>query len=367
MSRAAVLTAVGQPLEIWDGVEVDEPRAGEVRVRMAAAGVCHSDLAMRDGVIPAPLPAVLGHEGAGYVEAVGPGVEGVAAGDLVAISWVAQCGECFYCLRGDRHLCEQATVAMASGGLLDGSSRVRAHRSHLYQALGSGTFSEAAVVPAVAAVPVPGDIDPAVAALLGCGVVTGVGAAINTAAIEPGDTVAVVGCGGVGLNVVQGARLAGAGRIIAVDVRPDKVALARTLGATDGVMEGDGAVGAVMDLTGQKGADVVFEVVGRGSTIEAALAMARRGGQAVLVGIPAMDVVLEIPAMVGVVLAAKTITGCWLGSSDIHREIPRLIDWYRRGELRLDDLVSRRIGLGDVNAAFAALAAGEVARSVIVL
>ncbi len=363
-----MLTAVGAPLEVWDDVEVDEPRAGEVRVRMAAAGVCHSDLAMQRGVIPAPLPAVLGHEGAGFVEAVGPGVDdGLAVGDLVAVSWVAQCGKCFYCGRGQPQLCEQATVAMASGGLLDGTARLRSPRSHLFQALGSGTYSEATVVPAITAVKLPPDIDPAVAAMLGCAAVTGVGAALNTADIHEGDTVAVVGCGGVGLNVVQGARLAGAARIVAVDVHPDKLELARKVGATDGVLAGDGdAVGAVMDLTGQKGADVVFEVIGRAETIDQALAMTRRGGQAVLVGIPAMDVVVQLPAMVGLVLAEKTIKGCWLGSSDIHRDIPRLLDWYRRGELRLDDLVSRRIGLEDVNAAFAALEAGAVARSIIV-
>ncbi len=360
-----MLTAVGAPLEIWDDVEVDEPRAGEVRVRMAAAGVCHSDLAMAGGVIPAPLPAVLGHEGAGHVDAVGPGVDHLAAGDLVAVSWVAQCGQCFYCRRAQPHLCEQAVVAMASGGLLDGSSRLRSPRSHLFQALGAGTFAEAIVVPAVAAVKLPPDIDPAVAAMLGCAVVTGVGAALNTASIRAGDTVAVVGCGGVGLNVVQGARIAGAARIVAVDVHPDKLVLAEAVGATDGVLAAD-ALGAVMDLTAQKGADVVFEVIGHAATIEQSLAMTRRGGQTVLVGIPAMDVMVEIPAMVGIVLAEKTIKGCWLGSSDIHRDVPRLVGWYRQGELRLDDLVSRRVGLEDVNAAFAATEAGAVARSVIV-
>lgn len=380
--RAAVLNALGEPLTVCDDLVVDDPRAGEVRVRMAAAGVCHSDVAMQEGRIPAPLPAVLGHEGSGFVEAVGPGVEGLAPGDLVALSWVAQCGHCFYCGRGQPQLCEQAIVAMASGGLLDGSSRMRTSTGHLFQALGSGTFAEATVVPAIAAVKVDPDLDPAVVAMLGCGVVTGVGAALNTASIRPGDTVAVVGCGGVGLNVVQGARIAGAERIIAVDTQPAKVDLARTLGATDGVpglrgpnaVPGLGgpkvatadAVAGVMNLTGQHGADVVFEVVGRQATIEAAMAMTRRGGETVLVGIPAMDVMLTIPAMVGLVLTEKTLRGCWLGSSDLRRDIPRLVELYRSGELRLDELVSRRIGLEDVNDAFASLESGEVARSVIV-
>ncbi|MDQ4096554.1 MAG: zinc-binding dehydrogenase, partial [Actinomycetota bacterium] len=338
------------------------------------------DLAMRDGVIPAPLPAVLGHEGAGVVTDVGPGVETVEPGDLVVISWVAQCGACFYCERDQPELCLQATVAMATAGLLDGTARLRSvpggggggvgrggSGGSLYQALGCGTFAETTVVPEIAVVKVPGDVDPAVAALLGCAVVTGVGAALNTATIRAGDTVAVVGCGGVGLNVVQGARIAGAERVVAIDVHDDKLDLARALGATDAVLARDGnPIGAVMELTGQRGADVTFEVIGRHATIEQALGMTRRGGQAVLVGIPAMDVVLTIPAMVGIVLAEKTIKGCWLGSSDLRRDIPRLVELYRRGELRLDELVSRRIDLADVNEAFAAIEGGEVARSVIV-
>ena len=360
--RAAVLPGLGQPLEVIDDLIVDEPRVGEVKVRMAAAGVCHSDVAMQEGRIPAPLPAVLGHEGAGFVEAVGPGVDGLAPGDLVALSWVAQCGHCFYCGRGQPQLCEQAVVAMASGGQLDGSSRMRRSTSHLFQALGSGTFAESTVVPAIAAVKVDADLDPTVVAMLGCGVVTGVGAALNTASLRPGDAVAVVGCGGVGLNVVQGARIAGAERIIAVDTQPSKVDLARSLGATHGAT----SVSGVMDLTAQRGADVVFEVVGRQETIEAAIAMTRRGGETVLVGIPAMDVLLTIPAMVGLVLSEKSLRGCWLGSSDLRRDIPRLVELYRAGELRLDELVSRRIGLEDVNSAFASLESGEVARSVIV-
>ena len=364
--RAAVLSALGQPLTVCDDLVVDDPRVGEVRVRMAAAGVCHSDVAMQVGRIPAPLPAVLGHEGSGFVEAVGPGVDGLTEGDLVALSWVAQCGHCFYCGRGQPQLCEQAIVAMASGGLLDGSSRMRTSTGHLFQALGSGTFAEATVVPAIAAVKVDSDLDPAVVAMLGCGVVTGVGAALNTASIRPGDTVAVVGCGGVGLNVVQGARIAGAERVIAVDSQPAKVDLACSLGATDGVAAGPNAVAAVMELTGQHGADVVFEVVGRQATIEAAMSMTRRGGETVLVGIPAMDVMLTIPAMVGLVLTERTLRGCWLGSSDLRRDIPRLVELYRSGELRLDELVSRRIGLEDVNDAFASLESGEGARSVIV-
>jgi S-(hydroxymethyl)glutathione dehydrogenase / alcohol dehydrogenase len=216
-------------------------------------------------------------------------------------------------------------------------------------------------------VKVPSDLDPGVAALMGCAVVTGMGAALNTADIRPGDIVAVIGCGGVGLNVIQGARIAGAAEIVAVDVHADKLGLAQALGATSAVLATErNPVAAVMDLTGQHGADVAFEVIGRGPTIDQALGMTRRGGQTVLVGIPAMDVVIQIPAMVGLVLAEKTVKGCWLGSSDIRRDIPRLVELYGNGQLKLDELVSRRIDLGEVNAAFAAMEAGEVARSVVV-
>lgn len=237
----------------------------------------------------------------------------------------------------------------------------------MFQMSGCGTFSTDTVIPASGAVVVPGDIDLSLAALLACGVVTGVGAALNTARIAADDVVAVVGCGGVGLNVIQGARIAGAGTIVAVDTNADKLVLAESMGATHLVdASATDAVSAVMSLSGERGADVAFEVIGLGPTIDQVVAMTRRGGQAVLVGIPSMDVMLSLPAMVGVVLAEKTIKGCWFGSADVRRDIPRLVGLHRDGELKLEELVSRRIGLDDVNDAFRAMTAGEVARSVIV-
>jgi len=210
------------------------------------------------------------------------------------------------------------------------------------------------------------DLDLGLAVLLGCGVLTGVGAATRTASIAQGDAVAVLGCGGVGLNVIQGARLAGAGRIIAVDTNPSKLDLAVRFGATDTVDASAGnAVSTVMGLTGQRGADVAFEVIGLAATIDQAVTMTRRGGQTVLVGIPRMDAMLNLSAFFGVVLAAKTITGCWYGSSNVVEDVPALIELYRKGELELDALVSRTIALDDVNSAFEALRAGEVTRSVI--
>jgi Zn-dependent alcohol dehydrogenase len=354
MTKAAVLTTVGQPLEIRDDVEMDRPQAGEVLVRMAAAGVCHSDLSMQNGTMLTPTPIVLGHEGAGVIEAVGDGVCGLAPGDHVVISWVPQ-----------PEICERAGPSLM-GYLLDGTTRFRSRGQALHQMGAVGAFSERSVIPAVSAVKIPLDIDLAVASLIGCAVLTGVGAALNTAQISPGDTVAVVGCGGVGLNVIQGAAIAGAGEVIAVDIHPAKLELARAFGATTVVDAGQrDPVSAVMDLTAQRGADVAFEVIGLQRTIDQTIAMTRRGGQAVLVGVANMDATVNVPAFFGVVLAEKTIRGCWYGSSDVRRDVPGIVDFYRRGQLKLDELISQTIALDQVNEAFAALEAGAVARSVI--
>ena len=367
MVRAAVLTALGQPLEIRDDVEVDDPHLGEVQVRIAASGVCHSDLSARDGVMLMPTPVVLGHEGAGVVEKVGPGVTRFRPGDHVLVSWVPQCGTCYLCERRQGHLCEAATITLAAGGLLDGTTRLRSRHAPLHQMAASGTFGELAVVPETGVVKLPDDLDLKLAALLGCSVLTGVGAVLNTAHVAEGDTVAVLGCGGVGLNVVQGARIAGAARIIAVDTNPAKLALAASFGATHAVdASRHDAVAGVMDLTDQRGADVAFEVVGTQRTIDQAVTMARRGGHAVLVGVPAMDVTVTVPAFFGVVLAGKMISGCWYGSSNIRQDVPRLLRLYRAGRLDLEGLVSRTIGLSEVNDALDALGTGDLARSVIV-
>lgn len=367
MHRAAVLPAVGQPLEIRDDVEAEAPRAGEVKIKVAASGVCHSDLSMQNGTIMTPTPVVLGHEGAGEVVEVGEGVTGLGPGDHVVVSWVPQCGECFFCRRGQRQLCELGMRPAVTGGLLDGTTRLTSGGAPLFQMTAAGTFSEYAVIPAIGAVKIPKDVDLRVAALIGCGVLTGVGAALNTARIHEDDTVAVVGCGGVGLNVIQGARVAGAAEVIAVDTAPKKLEMARSFGATATVDASAGnPVTGVMDLTSQRGADVAFEVVGLGSTIEQTITMARRGGQAVLVGVPRLDVMLTVPAFLGVVMAEKSIQGCWYGSSDVQRDVPRILQLWREGRLRLEELISREIALEGINQAFAAMETGEVARSVVV-
>jgi S-(hydroxymethyl)glutathione dehydrogenase/alcohol dehydrogenase len=255
----------------------------------------------------------------------------------------------------------------ASGGLLDGTTRFTSGGTPLFQMAGAGTFSEYTVIPAVGAVKIPRDVDLRVAALIGCAVLTGVGAALNTARIRAGDSVAVIGCGGVGLNVIQGARVAGAERIIAVDTAPKKLQMARRFGATDTVDASAGdPVSTVMGLTSERGADVAFEVVGLGPTIEQAIRMARRGGQAVLVGVPRMDVTVTLPAFVGIVLAEKSIQGCWYGSSDVQRDVPRILGLWRDGRLNLEGLISEEITLAGINDAFDAMVSGEVARSVVV-
>ncbi|MDP8976491.1 MAG: Zn-dependent alcohol dehydrogenase [Actinomycetota bacterium] len=365
MVRAAVLTGVGRPLEICE-LELEPPRAHEVMVRLAASGVCHSDLSMQNGTTMVPTPVVLGHEGAGIVEEVGEGVTAVEAGDHVVISWVPQCGDCFFCAKAQPHLCEASNVVLASAGLLDGTPRFSSGGRPVHQMVAAGTFAERTVVPEWSVVPVDDDLDLQVAALMGCAVLTGVGAALNTAHIGDDDSVAVVGCGGVGLNVVQGARLAGAARVIAVDLNPAKLDLALEFGATDTIDASQAnAVSKVMALTDQRGADVSFEVVGLEASIDQAIAMTRRGGQAVLVGLPRMDAMITVPAFLGAVMAAKTITGCWYGSADVRRDVPRLVGHYRSGELKLDELISATISLEDVNDAFEAMENGDVARSVI--
>ena len=366
MARAAVMTGIDQPLEVRDDVEVEAPHAGEIKIRMGASGVCHSDLSMQNGTMMAAAPIVLGHEGAGVVEEVGEGVTNLKPGDHVVVSWVPQCGDCFFCNRDQGYLCENANAALATGGLLDGTTRFTSQGAPLYQMAASGTFSEVSIIPAIGAVKIPDDLDMKVAALIGCGVLTGTGAAMNTADIRKGDTVAVVGCGGVGLNVIQGARIAGAGEIIAIDMNETKLQMAKEFGATATVNAAQGdPVSQVMEMTGQRGADVAFEVIGLQQTIDQTITMTRRGGQAILVGVPKMDVMITIPAFFGVVLAEKTIKGCWYGSSNVQKDVPKLIELYKKGDLKLDELISRTITLDEINEAFEAMKTGEVARSVI--
>src|SRR5437588_1406318 len=296
MPRAAILTALDQPLEIRD-VELGSPHAGEVKIRMGASGVCHSDLSMQNGTLMAAAPIVLGHEGAGVIEEVGPGVTNLKPGDHVVVSWVPQCGKCFFCVRGQGELCKAADPALATGGLLDGTPRFTWKDGQpLMQMAASGTFSELSIIPATGAVKIPDDLDMKVAALIGCGVLTGVGAALNTANIAQGDTVAVIGCGGVGLNVIQGARIAGAENIIAIDMNETKLQMAKEFGATATVNASQtDPVSQVMSMTEERGADVALEVIGLGPTIDQTIAMTRRGRTVIILGARPTDAIVTPP------------------------------------------------------------------------
>jgi len=366
MTKAAVCTGIGTPLEIVD-LDLEAPRAGEVRVRLGASGVCHSDLSVTNGTLPVGLPAVLGHEGAGTIVEVGEGVEHLAVGDHVVISWVPQCGTCYFCSRDQGELCEVGSVAAMSGGLLDATPRFSRDGQPVFQMAAAGTFAEETVIPAIGAVKIDPSIPLEVAALIGCGVLTGFGAATNTASIRRGDTVAVLGCGGVGLNVIQGARHAGAERIIGVDMVAGKLEHAKQFGATEVVDASAGdPVAQVMELTNQRGADVAFEVIGLESTITQTLAMTRRGGQAVLVGVPRFDTQLTLSPAMEFLFNEKQIRGCWYGSSNVHRDVPKLTGLFASGELKLAELISNKINLEQVNDALENMGSGEIARSVIV-
>jgi S-(hydroxymethyl)glutathione dehydrogenase / alcohol dehydrogenase len=358
--KAAVLRAAGEQFEITDlTLRARGPR--DVHVKVAASGVCHSDLSIQNGTIPHPLPAVLGHEGAGVVLEVGDQVTTVAAGDHVVLSWVAPCRRCFYCLHAHPELCEHGLDhAFAMPYATDGAGVA------FLAAFGTATFGEETILPETACIRIDNEFPLDLASLVGCGVVTGVGAVCNSARVEPGASVAVIGCGGVGLAAIQGARLAGAAPIIAIDQVASKLELARICGATEVVdASSTDAVQAVRDLTNGRGADHAIEVVGRSSTIRQAFEMTRRAGTVTIVGAGSFTDMVEFGAM-QLMVDAKTIRGCVYGSTDPLRDFPEMVRLHREGRLDLEALLTRRIGLDDVNDAFRAMQAGEVARSVIV-
>jgi S-(hydroxymethyl)glutathione dehydrogenase / alcohol dehydrogenase len=353
--RAAVMFAAKEPLVIED-LQVEEPQAGEVLIKTAASGVCHSDLHFMEGLWPSPLPIVLGHESAGVVEKVGPGVTNVKPGDRVVISFVASCGRCDRCVQGRPVLCGNARAMGRPGRLKLGDQNVA-------QLSGMGAFGEYQAVSANACIPVPDDVPLDVAALVGCSVMTGIGAVTNTARIEAGSTVAVIGCGGIGLNVIQGAVLAGASRIIGVDISESKLGAAKEFGATDVIdaSEGD-PVAKVTQMTGG-GVDYAFEAIGIPKTTEQAFNMARRGGKAVVVGMLPMASTITLPG--AAFLGEKGIVGSYYGSARQSYDMPWVMQLYRQKRIKLDELITRRYPLEKINEAFEALKNGEVNRSVI--
>ena len=362
--KAAILQEVRQPLVVAD-VEVQEPREGEVLVRMVAGGVCRSDLHAMHGEIAAPLPVVPGHEGAGIVEAVGPGVTSVRPGDHVVLLWRASCGKCYFCVRGRPALCDLGAKVRWTGKLRDGTSRFRWRGQEINHFGGVSSFSEYSVLLAEAVIPIRKDVPLEKAALVGCAVLTGVGAVTNTVKVEPGSSVAVVGTGGVGLNVIQGAALVGAERIIAVDVLDNKLEFARQFGATDVVNSArEDPVAAVQALTEGRGADYAFEVIGTAQTVAQALALARRGGSAVIIGQPPRGVEVGVDVQ-SFVLQEKSLIASLYGTTVPYLDVPRLLGLYVAGKLKLDELITREYPIEQINEAFDALQRGEVARSII--
>jgi S-(hydroxymethyl)glutathione dehydrogenase / alcohol dehydrogenase len=364
--RACVLREPGRPVTT-ETVTLAPPRAEEVLVRVAAAGVCHSDVHLADGHLgPGRCPMVLGHEGAGVVEAVGSAVAGLAAGDHVVLSLVPACGRCPACRAGRRTLCEPVGASSLAGTLLDGTSRLRDTAGETLQhGLTVACFAQYAVVAAAAAIPIAADVPLWQAALLGCGVVTGFGAVAHAARVRVGERVCVVGCGGVGLQVIAAAHLAGAAQIVAVDRRPEKLEHAMARGATHGVDARDGdPAGEVLGLTAG-GVDHSFEVVGASATIRTAWDVLRPGGTAVVVGLAPAGVEVSLPAIE--FLAEKSIIGSYYGSADPAQTLPGLVELVRSGRLKLGDMVSDLIELDEIPEAFDRLRRGEGDRSVVIL
>ena len=353
-----VARSAGAPVTS-ETIVVPDPGPGEALVRVQACGVCHTDLHYREGGINDEFPFLLGHEAAGVVEAAGPGVTDVAPGDFVILNWRAVCGQCRACRRGRPWYCFDTHNATQRMTLADGTE--------LTPALGIGAFAEKTLVAAGQCTKVDPQASPAAAGLLGCGVMAGLGAAMNTGNVGPGDSVAVIGCGGVGNAAIAGSRLAGAAKVIAVDVDPRKLEWARGLGATDVVdaREAD-PVEAIRSLTGGFGADVVIDAVGRPQTWKQAFYARDLAGTVVLVGVPTPDMMLEIP-LLDVFGRGGALKSSWYGDCLPSRDLPMLIDLYRQGRLDLDAFVSETIGLGDVEAAFEKMSNGEVLRSVVVL
>jgi S-(hydroxymethyl)glutathione dehydrogenase/alcohol dehydrogenase len=357
--KAAVLHQANQPLTV-ETLDVRDPAHGEVLVRTATTGVCHSDLHFVDGLWPIKVPAVLGHEASGIVERIGDGVTYVKPGDHVILSFSPFCGRCDMCTTGNPHLCSEPSGRVPAP---EAGPRITWDGREVTQMASMGSFGEMMIVPEGGLVRIEDEVPLDQAALVGCGVMTGVGAVLNTAKVPEGATVAVVGCGGVGLNVIQGAVLANAGRIIAVDLLDNKLQMAKQFGATDTVngSEGD-PVATVREMTKDR-LDYAFEAIGNVKAARQCFDMVRRGGTAVIVGMMPFNSEISVPGPA--FLGEKKMIGSFYGSTRQRVDMPKLLNFYRQGKLKLDELVTKRWELSQVNEAFAAMKNGEVARSVI--
>jgi S-(hydroxymethyl)glutathione dehydrogenase/alcohol dehydrogenase len=356
--RAALLHNTGdEKLEIVDDIEVDAPEAGEVTIKIEATGVCHSDLHAMQGSLPQPAPFVPGHEGAGIISAVGEGVTELKEGDHVVVAWSPPCGKCNNCVeRKSPHLCVMIQFAIA------GVPRFTRNGERVFGMAGTGTFAEYLTVPQEAAVKIDDDIPFEIASLIGCGVSTGVGAAINTAKVEPGSKVVVFGCGGVGIAAIQGAHVAGASIIVAVDLNDDKLELAKSFGATHGVKPDDLAA-LQAELTGD-GFDYAFEAIGLPVTMRAAYDAVRRGGTACIVGVGAMDKEVSFNGF-EIFFSEKNFMGSYYGSVDVRSDFHRLLSLWKSGQLNLDGMITNRMKIDEINDAFDIMRKGEAIRTVI--
>jgi len=364
-SKAVLLREFNQPLSIEE-IAVAPPRHGEVMVRVVNAGVCRSELQAIKGKMPLlPRPIVLGHEGAGIVERVGEGVTAVKPGDHVVLLWRTPCGRCYSCAIGRPALCEESAAAAGKGAMPDGTLRFSQDGKPVYHYITASYFTEYTVVQEKAVVPIPKDFPMHVAGIMGCGVLTGIGAVVNTAQVRAGSTVAVFGTGGVGLNVILGARLVNARRIIAVDINDDKLETALSMGATDAVNSSRvDPVTAILDLTDGRGVEYAFEVIGMAKVFEQAFAATGRAGTTILVGMPAPEEVFSFPARM-LFANEKRVEASFYGTTKPYLDIPWLVGLYQAGRLPLDKLISRHYPLDQYNEAIRALEAGEVARGVL--
>jgi len=364
--RAALLEAPGQAIVLSDDVDIEDPRAGEVRVRITHCGACHSDLSIVDGTFPSALPIILGHEAAGVVDAVGDGVTSLAPGDPVVLTPAPPCGHCYWCVRGEHSLCVNADAIM-SNTFADGTTRLSRDGAVVYRGLGVGAFGDYVVTQETGAVRIPSDIPLDIACVIGCAVQTGVGAVLNTARVPPGATVLIIGLGGVGLAAVQGARLAGAARVIVSDPVAERRETAARFGATDLVDPADDdLVARVLAIT-EVGADYAFDAVGRGSIVEACVNATRSGGTTVCVGAPPLEDVVTLAPAVLFAATEKKLLGCLLGSCNSHREVPRLLALWRAGLLDLEAMITTRRPLEEINEAFDDLRAARGVRTVLEL
>jgi Zn-dependent alcohol dehydrogenase len=363
--RAAVLEGYNQPLLVVDDVEIEAPHPGEVQVRVEHCGVCHSDLSVVDGALPAPVPSILGHEAAGVVERVGEGVTSLAPGDRVVLTPCPPCGQCYYCQRGEFSICVNS-LGLLTSTLPDGGTRLQRNGTQIYRGLAVGAFGELVTAQETAAIKVADDVPLDVVCVIGCAVQTGVGAVFNTAKVEPGATVLVTGLGGVGLSIVQGAVAAGASRVIVSDPVAERRDAALKFGATDAIdPTGTDVVGATHELTGGIGADYAFEAAGRTALIDAGIQATRMGGTIVIVGVPPIGESFTINPVAVFQTLEKKLLGCLLGSVNARRDIPLLISLWQAGRLDLEGLVTARRPLDQINDAMDDLRAARGIRTVI--